>query len=209
MSTAKKDGNRGLTTDEAEKFDKLEADYSATESSIKRAEKVESIDNDLRTVDRDQITATIGDDVYGVEAEKENKKLHNAAFSKYLRHGMEGLSAEEKNFFKMQFRGAQPGTIKNAQTLTTTGGGYLIPQGFSDQLEEALKFYGGILGEVGEFTTESGNPMPWPTVNDTTNIGRIPRREHAGDRDRPDLRTGDVQQLHLHVGQHPCAAGAD
>ena len=67
----------------------------------------------------------------------------------------------------------QPGEVKAAQTLTTTGGGYLVPQGFSDQLEEALKFYGGILGEVGEFATETGNPLPWPTENDTTNKGRI------------------------------------
>jgi len=173
VATAKKDGNRGLTSEEQVKFASLEADYTAAEASIKSAERVESIDKDLRTVDRDQIAATVGEDVYGAEAEKENKRLHNAAFSKYLRHGLEGMNAEEKNFFKMQFRGAQPGSIKNAQTLTTTGGGYLIPQGFSDQLEEALKFFGGILGEVGEFTTETGNPMPWPTVNDTTNKGRI------------------------------------
>lgn len=59
------------------------------------------------------------------------------------------------------------------KTLTTSGGGYLIPTGFSDQLERALKWYGGILGNVGEFTTETGNPVPWPSVNDTTNKGRI------------------------------------
>jgi len=173
VATAKKDGDRGLTSEETVKFDALEADYTATEASIKRAERVESIDKDLRTVAPDQIAAVLGDDVYGAEAEKENKKLHNQAFSKYLRSGMEGLNADEKKYFAMQFRGAQPNGIKNAQTLTTTGGGYLVPQGFSDQLEEALKWYGEILGEVGEFTTETGNPLPWPTENDTANKGRI------------------------------------
>lgn len=173
VSTATADGNRGLTSEEQDKFNRLEADYTATEASIKSAERVDQIDADLRLVPKDQISAVMGEEVYGAEAEKENKKLHNQAFSKYLRFGMEGLTLEEKKFFQMQFRSVQPGSVKAAQTLTTSGGGYLIPQGFSDQLEEALKWYGGILGEVGEFTTETGNPMPWPTENDTANKGRI------------------------------------
>jgi HK97 family phage major capsid protein len=36
-----------------------------------------------------------------------------------------------------------------------------------------MKWYGGIEGVVGEFATATGNPWPWPTVNDTTNKGRI------------------------------------
>lgn len=173
VTTAKNDGNRGLTSAEQEKFHALEADYTATENSIKAQETVDRIEADLRTVPTDRIEAQLGGEVYGAEAEKENKKKHNQAFSKYLRHGIEGLNAEERNFFRQTFRGVGPDGIKNAQTLTTTGGGYLIPTGFSDQLEEALKFFGGILGVVSSFETESGNPMPWPTVNDTGNKGRI------------------------------------
>jgi HK97 family phage major capsid protein len=173
VNRAKNDNDRGLTSAEQEKFHKLEADYSATEAILKAENRVEEIERDLRGVPADRIIAIMGDDVYGQEAEKQNKKLHNQAFSKYLRHGMEGLSSEEKNFFRMTFRSLQPSSIQNAQTLTTTGGGYLIPQGFSDQLEEALKWFGGILGQVGEFTTETGNPLPWPTENDTANKGRI------------------------------------
>src|SRR6185312_9851899 len=40
-------------------------------------------------------------------------------------------------------------------------------------LEEAKKWFGGIEGVVEKFTTETGNPLPWPTVNDTANKGRI------------------------------------
>jgi HK97 family phage major capsid protein len=49
----------------------------------------------------------------------------------------------------------------------------VVPQGFSYQLEQAMKWFGGIEGTVGKFTTETGNPLPWPTTNDTTNRGRI------------------------------------
>jgi HK97 family phage major capsid protein len=59
-------------------------------------------------------------------------------------------------------------------TGTGSQGGYVIPQGFSGQLEEAMKFYGGMLAAASTFDTETGNPLPWPTINDTNNnTGRI------------------------------------
>jgi HK97 family phage major capsid protein len=36
-----------------------------------------------------------------------------------------------------------------------------------------MKWFGGIAGTVERIETSSGNPMPWPTVNDTANKGRI------------------------------------
>ena len=105
-----KASDRGLTSSEQEKFHAIEADYTATEAIIKAENRVEEIERDLRVVPADRISATMGDDVYGSEAEKENRRLHNNAFSKYLRHGLEGLNAEEKTFFRMKFRGAQSGS---------------------------------------------------------------------------------------------------
>lgn len=172
VDKAKAEENRGLTSEEAEKFDRLEKDYAEVEASIKRAEKADTIGNDLRDVDRDQIIPQLGD----AKNKKEADPKHANAFSKYLRGGVESLNQEEKQIFAEKFVSNFGGTgmgIRNAQTLTTTGGGYLIPQGFSNQLEEAMKWYGGILGVVDTFDTETGNPLPWPTVNDTTNKGRI------------------------------------
>jgi HK97 family phage major capsid protein len=173
VARARADGNRGLTSSERVNFEKLEEDYTAIEASIRGNQRVDNIEGDLRRVDPDQITSVLGDTVYGAEAEKLNRVQNNDAFSRYLRVGIDGLSGEEKQLMRSQFRGQQIGSIKAAQTITTTGGGYLIPQGFSEKLEEALKWYGGILGNCGEFTTETGNPLPWPTVSDVTNKGRI------------------------------------
>jgi HK97 family phage major capsid protein len=87
---------------------------------------------------------------------------------------MNGLSAEHSEIMRAQFLDSSQLGIRNAQsTLAGSAGGYVVPQGFSDQLMEAMKWYGGIEGVTGEFTTETGNPWPWPTVNDTTNMGRI------------------------------------
>lgn len=169
VDKARVEDSRGLTSEEAEQFDELEAEYAGVEASIARAEKAEKIENDLRTVDPDKIVAAIGDAGAGADRTKD---LHNKAFSKYLRGGMESLDSEERTLMAMKFL-SNAGIKNTAQSSSGSEGGYLIPSGFSDQLETALKFYGGITGVVDTFETESGNPLPWPTVNDTAQMGRI------------------------------------
>ncbi len=173
VNRARAEGDRGLNSDERMRFEKLESDYSSVEHSIKAADRVDGITSDLRGTDPDWLNATMGGQVYGKEAREANRAKHGAVFSKYLRVGTEGLDQDERQFMARQLRGSGAGDIRNAQSITGTGGGYLIPQGFSDALETAMKWYGGILGTCGTFTTESGNPLEWPTVNDTTNKGRI------------------------------------
>lgn len=57
-------------------------------------------------------------------------------------------------------------------TALTTGGDF-IPQGFVARIEAALKEYGG-LREVAEILrTDSGNDLPWPTDDDTGNVGEL------------------------------------
>jgi len=165
VATAKAENNRGLVSAEAEKFDKLEADYSANEASIARAEKADKIALDLRGVDATDIAASIGV-VDGGKKARDDK--YASAFTNFIRNGMEGISAEEKQLMQQRF------VVQNAaQTLTTTGGGYTIPTALEADLEVALKFYGGILGNVGELPTSTGGPLDYPTLNDTSNVGRI------------------------------------
>lgn len=59
-----------------------------------------------------------------------------------------------------------------AQTVTTTGGGYAISTGFLNRFEIALLKYGGIRRNATVLRTEQGNPIEFPTVDDTANKGR-------------------------------------
>jgi HK97 family phage major capsid protein len=56
---------------------------------------------------------------------------------------------------------------------TTTAGGFTVPQGFVYNLELALLQYGGVRQVADVMRTDSGNDMPWPTVNDTANVGEL------------------------------------
>jgi HK97 family phage major capsid protein len=49
----------------------------------------------------------------------------------------------------------------------------LVPQGFVQDLEVALKWYGDMLNTSTILETASGQPLPYPTMNDTTVMGEI------------------------------------
>ncbi len=59
------------------------------------------------------------------------------------------------------------------QTLTTTAGGYLIPTGLENRIVEFKKAYGGIAAVSDELPTASGNPINYPTNDDTGNTAEI------------------------------------
>jgi HK97 family phage major capsid protein len=55
-----------------------------------------------------------------------------------------------------------------AQNITTTtAGGFLVPDGFRNKLTERVVAWGGFRSEAETLTTSSGNPLEWPTVDDT------------------------------------------
>ncbi len=65
---------------------------------------------------------------------------------------------------------------QRALTTAVSGspyGGYTIPEGFSFELERVLLAFGGPRRVCRVHATASGNAMPWPVVNDTTNTGEI------------------------------------
>ena len=55
--------------------------------------------------------------------------------------------------------------------LQGTGGGYFVPVGFVDEVEQALLYYGDILNTSTIMNTATGNPLPYPNSNDTGTMG--------------------------------------
>lgn len=62
---------------------------------------------------------------------------------------------------------------ERAQTVTTSGGGYTIPDEMMRALEVALLWYGPMRQVATILRTETGADLPIPTVNDTNHVGRI------------------------------------
>jgi len=169
-TTAGLEGREHLTSDEREKFHRLEAEYTGVEAAILASGRVESIEQAMRHDDPRRANIVLGREEYTEEQIESDARAHKKIFTKYLRFGPTALDEHDKRVLQRMMPDDGT-TIRNALTVTSTGGGYVIPQAFSDQLEEALKWYSGVLGTCGEFTTATGAPLEWPTVNDTSNPG--------------------------------------
>lgn len=64
-------------------------------------------------------------------------------------------------------------TESRAQTLTTSGGGYTVPDELMQALEKALLWYGGMRQAATILRTDTGADLPIPTANDTGQVGMI------------------------------------
>jgi HK97 family phage major capsid protein len=62
---------------------------------------------------------------------------------------------------------------QRAQTVTTTGGGYTIPDEMMMALEKALLWFGGMRQAATVIRTATGADLPIPTANDTAQAGVI------------------------------------
>lgn len=90
------------------------------------------------------------------------------AFSKYLR-GIKLTDAEKR---AIETRDLAEGNLVQ-HIGTYTGLGFFVPTGFSNQIEQATKYFAPLLDVFGRMNTDTGNPVPYPTSNDTTQRAQI------------------------------------
>jgi HK97 family phage major capsid protein len=86
------------------------------------------------------------------------------------------LNLRRDNYARMRYTYTgleqRAGSALPQATALIASGGALVPEGFINNVEIALLQYGGIRNVADVMRTESGNDLPWPTVNDTAVKGR-------------------------------------
>ena len=151
---------RSLNAEEQQKFDAMESDARSMMTQIETLERAADMKKELAA---------------NAEArEAAPKQSRTAVFGKYLKRGLAGLNPEER-----------------AQ-LTTTGaaGGFLVPEGFSGVLDVATEFTGQVERVAKKLDTASGNPLDYPTINDTGNDAAI--KAEGGATSATDMVFGNV-----------------
>lgn len=82
-----------------------------------------------------------------------------------------------ERFRRMQeaFRRAHPNLAEERalSAVTGSGGAFTIPEGFVNAFEVNMLAFGPMLQVSEILRTESGNELPWPTADDTSNEGEI------------------------------------
>lgn len=180
---------RSFNADEDAAYNKAETDFKTFDDEVRRLETMKEREERLAMDQHEQRgggTPAPGDDDDELEetetraqtaTRQKEEKRYDKAFRKYLRFGWDNLEKEERATLRSRYDAgsAGKGEVRAAQTVTTSGGGYAIPQGFAGRVEQIMKFYGPMVdgGVTGELRTTAGNNIPYPTLDGTGTSGRL------------------------------------
>ena len=154
--------NRLLSAEEVATYDRVDAEYTQVEDEIDRREAAQAREKNMVRRDPSGTLEDSGQVVGDGEA-------YNRVFTNFLRRGMADLSPEDKAV--MSGKASQ---ILNAAGIGTgAAGGFTVSPEFRDKLIETQKWYGPMLQEAEVIHTETGAQLPWPTNDDTANVGAI------------------------------------
>lgn len=158
---------RSLTDDEVAQYEGLEQDLAVAQKS----EQVRA-----RNAAYNMVTVPAGVARPSVRPQE----TLDTAFEAYLRTGVPNADISGLR-------------VTNEQSVGgSTAGGYLVPDGFRQKLVEVREAFGGLAAEVEVINTSSGNPLEYPTLDDTANSGSI-TAENAVFADGADLTFGTVR----------------
>jgi HK97 family phage major capsid protein len=145
---------RPLTDEEAERYEALERELA----TARRNQEFRSRHQAYLTPNRSMVPAGSQQNVQRTDEER--------GFDHYLRTGIPNQDLAPAS-------GPVPAEYRAQAEGTGAAGGFLVPAGFLSKITERLKAFGGIAGEAERIDTGSGNPLPWPTNDDTANEGEI------------------------------------
>lgn len=138
-------GDNPLTDEQVKRYEEAEVELR----SVQKTEEIQKRNAAYASVSPTVLTT-------GVKA-KEDDTLERA-FNHFMRTGKENQDMVE---------------LRAQSVGTNSAGGYTVPQGFRNKLVERMVAFGGIANVVESISTDSGNPLEWPTIDDTANTGAI------------------------------------
>ena len=179
LTRAQKERNRPLTREENHEFDRRQVEGDRLLTTIHdleiRSDQAlgNSIPYDSRSAGREDFGRNVRSGSGGGDAYTRN--LEKEAMRTWMLEGPAGLSAEQRSMNFVHSVPFEQMTQEQRSLSATTGaaGAYTIPQGFSYEIDVALKEFGGIVTAADYIDTDAGNLFPYPNMNDTGNVGEI------------------------------------
>lgn len=156
-------GARTLNVDELATFDRMMEEEKQFRQTIERLEAADLMIRSAREIDNS------GRDGGSRQDEGDEPTRRKKAFRSYLYGGFESLTSEQRTLLV-----PAPAEFRAQSAITGSAGGFTVPQDFGDQIVTQMKAFGGVeQAKARVLPTEGGNPMPWPTSNDTGNTGAL------------------------------------
>lgn len=161
-------GAEAMSAEDATTYDRAQSDLEAVDAEIKRMEQHAALEARFENVDRSDVLGTGTGTSTGDAGEQTRSKddQYRDAFTAYVRGGVADLTAEQR-----QVLASGRSEVRAQASSPASAGGFLIPQGFWAKVTETMKMFGGVASVAFDLTTETGQKLPWPTNDDTGNIG--------------------------------------
>jgi HK97 family phage major capsid protein len=157
--------NRGLTAGERTTFDAIGKEIDEIDGDIAREARAEEI------LKAQAVKAEENREVVGGKSKEEVREKINQTFRELILFKAFGIGQmPDMRILKDPVMNPFKELRTNAQSTTDNKGGYTIPTGFSNELAIAEKMWGGMEGVSRIIQTDSGNDIPWPATNDTSNV---------------------------------------
>lgn len=141
-------------------YDELDAMITAAENHARR----ELLNSGAADKLRDQPAAE----------DDRDEQAYAKAFEMFVKNGLTDMEPEARAALRGRSVNFNAKEIRNAgATSPGSAGGYLIPTGFREVIIEKMKAFGNVEGVATVIETETGNPLPWATNDDTGNVGAL------------------------------------
>lgn len=162
---------RTMTAEEREAWDRADSEIRDLSETIRRLEQSARMQA-LDAVTAGAPGAPAAGAAEGREGEVgDDNARYSRAFGQYLRRGLGGVPADDRDFFQARFE--TPDELRALSSVTGSAGGYTVPEGFWAKITETMKAFGGLLGVANVLDTATGAALPWPGSDDTSNSGAI------------------------------------
>lgn len=154
------------SAEDVQRYERMEADLDALDNRIEAMERAaDRADRYSQPVTPP--AAVLGG---GTAIEDADDDHLDKVFAQFIRRGINSLGAEDRALMESRF----DTSIQNAAGVGTgAAGGYTVPPAFRDKFVEVRKAFGPMLQEAEVIETDTGANLPWPTNDDTGNMGAI------------------------------------
>lgn len=186
--------------------DAIMKDYDDIDGKIERAERLETAERasneaseaaDREARNRRRPVSDASD-----SSAKDETPDTMEVFKRAVQFGPQSLNVEERAVFSEKILSRTlPDEVRAQSAGTTTAGGFTVPEGFLPEITKTMAIWGPMLDGsiVREIVTSGGNPLPWPTVDDTANVAGLTAENAASPTDGSEDVTFGQKQLDAYV----------
>jgi len=163
-------------------WDKRDADIVKLTKDVERAERQEQLEADEARPVHERRSGRQESRQEGRELSADEHREQQKQYWRFLlnglRFGMEALTPEARAAVRGQYqridaRELQQMEQRDGLSTTSASGGYTIPALFFKELQNNLLAFGGARARARVITTDGGQSLPIPTVDDTGNKAQI------------------------------------